>query len=339
MNIKKRILAAILCGAVAAGTASCGSGDSAVSVTGDPAKIQVVCTSFSAYDWVRELSKGREDKLEITYLLGKGVDMHSFQPNAEDIMRISKCDLFVYVGGESDKWAKDAVANADNKDMKAVALLDTVGSAARTEEVKEGMQGEEEHDHEEGSGEHEEHSEAPEYDEHVWLSVRNAKTVCEKLSSELTALDAEGKDSYAADLKDYTAKLDSLDSDFKALADGAKNKTLIFGDRFPFRYFTEDYGFDYYAAFVGCSAETEASFETVTFLAGKADELNAKTVYTIENSDGKIAQAIIESTKNKDAKTASLDSVQSVTTERINAGETYLSIMQKNYEALKDTVA
>ena len=332
MVIRKAI-AALLCGAVALGAASCGSGDSVSSIAGDPDKIQVVCETFPAYDWARELTRGREDRFEITYLLEKGTDMHSFQPTAEDILRISKCDLFIYVGGESDKWTEDALAGASNKDMKKIAMLKTVGDAAKTEEVKEGMQAEEE-EHEE----HGEHSEAPEYDEHVWLSVRNAETVCESIASELSELDKDGSETISSDLAAYKEKLDKLDKNFKALADSAKSKTLIFGDRFPFRYFTEDYGFDYYAAFAGCSAETEASFETITFLAGKVDELGAKTVYTIENSDGKIAQAIIDSTKSKDAKTAVLDSIQSVNADRVKSGETYLSIMQKNYEVLKDTV-
>ncbi|MBR6873944.1 MAG: zinc ABC transporter substrate-binding protein [Ruminococcus sp.] len=337
----RKMIAAALCGAVALGMASCGNASSssadgstvsAASPAGSSDKKQIVCTAFAAYDWARELTKGT-DNVEITYLLGKGVDMHSFQPTADDILKISTCDLFVYVGGESDEWAEDALANATNKDIRRVALLPAIGSAAKTEEVKEGMQGEEEEEEE-----HEGHDEAPEYDEHVWLSVRNAKTICEKMTEELSAVDKDNADSYKNNLAAYSEKLDKLDGDFKALADGAKNKTLIFGDRFPFRYFVEDYGFDYYAAFVGCSAETEASFETVTFLAGKVDELNADTVYTIENSDGKIANTIIESSKAKSAQTAVLDSIQSVTTDRINNGETYLSMMEKNLEVLKQHV-
>ena len=332
MNFRK-ITAALLSGAVALGAASCGSGENVSSIGGDPDKIQVVCETFPAYDWARELTRGREDRFEITYLLEKGTDIHSFQPTAEDILRISKCDMFVYIGGESDRWTQDALAGASNKKMKKLALLETVGPSAKTEEVKEGMQAEEE-EHEESG----EHSEAPEYDEHVWLSVRNAAAVCEKMAAELSELDEAGRDTISADLSAYKEKLDALDRDFKALADGAKNRTLIFGDRFPFRYFTEDYGFDYYAAFAGCSAETEASFETVTFLSGKVDELGAKTVYTIENSDGRIARAVIDSSKAKDAKTAVLDSIQSLNSDRVRSGETYLSIMQKNYEVLKDTV-
>ena len=330
-----RIITALLCGAVALGAASCGSGDSAASVTGDPDKIQVVCTAFPAYDWARELTRGAEDKVEVTYLLEKGVDMHSFQPTADDILKISACDLFVYVGGESDKWAKDAADNAENKDMKTLVMLDAIGSAARTEEVKEGMQAEEEeHEHDE----HEEHSDAPEYDEHVWLSLKNAETICSKLADDLATIDKDHADTYKSNLEEYKQKLDKLDGDFRTLGQNAKNKTLIFGDRFPFRYFTEDYGFDYYAAFVGCSAETEASFETIAFLANKADELGAKTIYVIENSDEKIAGAIVNSTKSKNAKIVRLDSIQSVNRDRINAGDTYIGIMQKNYDTLKSTV-
>ncbi len=334
MLIIKRMIAAALCGAAALAAAGCAGIDEAPENSGasGSSDLKIVCSTFPAYDWARELTSGREG-VEISYLLEKGTDMHSFQPTADDILKISQCDLFVYVGGESDKWAEDAIKGAANEDLRSLSLLEAIGSKAKAEEIKEGMQAEEEDE-----DEHQEHSDAPEYDEHVWLSVKNAKLLCEKLAEELSAIDSEHKDTYASNLSAYSEKLTRLDSDFEALAAGAKNKTLIFGDRFPFRYFTEDYGFDYYAAFVGCSAETEASFETITFLASKLDELQAKTVYTIEGSDQKIAQTIISSSKSGDTKISVLDSIQSVTQERIIAGENYISIMQKNYDTLKETL-
>ena len=324
----KRILAAAVSAAMIMGLASCSNAGSSKK----EGKVSIVCTIFPEYDWVRNITEG-VDGAEITYLLDSGADLHSYQPTAEDILKISECDLFIYAGGESDTWVPDALENKRNDDMKIINMLDVVGDKAKEEEVKEGMQAEEEeHDHEEGE------EEEKEYDEHTWLSVENAKTVCKKIADDLCEADEDNKDKYKSNLESYLKELDALDSDFKAFADSAKQKTLIFGDRFPFRYFTDEYGFDYYAAFVGCSAETEASFETIAFLANKADELGAKTIFTIENSDGKIAQAVIDNTKTKDAKTATLYSLQSVTKEQLDSEHTYISLMRKNLETLKSAL-
>ena len=291
----------------------------------------------------------KADNAEITYLLGSGIDLHNFQPTANDMIGISDCDLFLYVGGESDEWAEDALEGAVNKDMKAINLLETVGDRVRTEEIKEGMQAEEEHEHHHDDDDDEEdhdedhdhehhHDDEPEYDEHVWLSVKDAKLICAEIANKLCEIDVQNADTYKSNLAAYTAELDALDSDFAALAENAKEKTLIFGDRFPFRYFTDDYGLDYYAAFVGCSAETEASFETIVFLARKADELGAKTIYTIENSDKSIAQTIINSTASNDQTIAELNSLQSVSMAQADGGDSYISLMRRNYDVLKETL-
>ncbi len=252
-------------------------------------RLSIVCTIFPEYDWVRQLLGDRAAQTELTYLLDSGVDLHNYQPTAVDIAKIAECDLFVYVGGESDEWAEDALAGAVNKEMQVVSLMDVMGDAAKEEEVKEGM----EHDHDHDDEDHDEHDDHDhdhdhdhedgevEYDEHVWLSLRNAKLLCTEIAEKLCILDSANAADYKANLNAYTAQLDKLDGDFKALADSAKQKTLVFGDRFPFRYFADDYGLDYYAAFVGCSAETEASFETIVFLAGKTDELGCDTGFTI----------------------------------------------------------
>ena len=233
--------------------------------------------------------------------------------------------------------------------MKAINLLETVGDSVRTEEIKEGMQAEDEHEHHHDDDDDEEdhdedhdhehhHDDEPEYDEHVWLSVKDAKLICAEIADKLCEIDVQNADTYKSNLAAYTAELDALDSDFAALAENAKEKTLIFGDRFPFRYFTDDYGLDYYAAFVGCSAETEASFETIVFLARKADELGAKTIYTIENSDKSIAQTIINSTASKDQTIAELNSLQSVSMAQADGGDSYISLMRRNYDVLKETL-
>ena len=326
MNRKIRILSALL----AAGAfllTGCGS-ITPQNRGGAADRLRIVCSIFPEYDWTKQILGSHADDFELCYILDSGADLHSFQPTMEDMIKITDCDLFLYIGGESDAWTDDALAESVNPEMQTVALLDALGDKAVEEEIREGMQAEEE------EGEEAE-EEGPEYDEHVWLSLRNAKTLCGVIAEKLCLLDSAHADDYRSNLAAYTQKLDALDQDFQALADGASQKTLLFGDRFPFRYFTEDYGFDYYAAFAGCSAETEASFETVVFLANKTDELGLDTVYTIEGSDGAIARTIIENTKKKDQQIAVLNSIQSVTAQQIQDGTTYLSLMQQNYDVLK----
>lgn len=302
-------------------------------------KIKVVATIFPEYDWARNIIGEDNESVELSYLLGNGVDLHSFQPTADDIITISDCDIFIYVGGESDQWVTDVLKNADNSEMKVVNLMDILGTSAKEEEIKEGMQAED-HDHDHGSdhdhdsGEESE-AEEKEYDEHVWLSLRNAEMFCEKISDALCEKDPDQADMYKENLKTYTDKLDTLDKKFTRLTSESDVKTLIFADRFPFRYFTDDYGLNYYAAFTGCSAESEASFETIAFLAQKTDELGCDTIYTIENSDGTIARTVVNSTKTKDQKIAVLNSIQSVTNAEIDKGAAYLDIMEENYSVLE----
>lgn len=307
-------------------------------------KFSVVCTIFPEYDWIRQLVGDKKDNYEITYLLDKGVDLHSYQPTAEDIAKIANCDLFVYVGGESDGWVDDALKESKNDKMQVVNLLETLGKNVKPEEVVEGMQEEDEHDHDhedkDKDHDHEDadhdhhHEEETEYDEHVWLSLRNATVLVNTLAEKLQTIDPENKDYYAGTAADYTAKLGDLDSRYLATIKKAKVKTVLFGDRFPFRYLVDDYGLKYYAAFVGCSAETEASFETVAFLAKKTDDLKLKSVLVIENSDQKIAKKIVETTKDKNQNIVVLNSMQSITNEDIANGATYLSIMESNLKAL-----
>ena len=312
-------------------------------------KFSVVCTIFPEYDWIRQLVGDKKDNYEITYLLDKGVDLHSYQPTAEDIAKIANCDLFVYVGGESDGWVDDALKESKNDKMQVVNLLETLGKNVKPEEVVEGMQEEDEHDHDHEDADHDhddkdhdhedadhdhDHEEETEYDEHVWLSLRNATTLVNTLAEKLQTIDPENKDYYATTAADYTAKLGDLDSRYLATIKKAKVKTVLFGDRFPFRYLVDDYGLKYYAAFVGCSAETEASFETVAFLAKKTDDLKLKSVLVIENSDQKIAKKIVETTKDKNQNIVVLNSMQSVTNDDIANGATYLSIMESNLKAL-----
>lgn len=322
MKLSGKITAA----AVSAVTAFSVTGCSGSGTEKKSDKINIICTTFAEYDWTRTII-GNSSDAEVTYLLGSGTDLHNYQPSAEDVMKISSCDMFVYVGGESDKWVNDALDEAMNKDMKVIRLLDVLGDFAKEEDIKEGMEAEEEEEADDDDG--------VEYDEHVWLSVKNAEICCDAICEAVCELDPSAADSYRNALSNYTAQLDSLDSDFTEMADEAKVKTILFGDRFPFRYLVDDYGIDYYAAFVGCSAETEASFETIVGLAKKLDELELDTVFTIENSDDSLAKAIIENSSDKSRSIETLNSIQSVSDEMVNSGVSYISIMRENLETLR----
>jgi zinc transport system substrate-binding protein len=305
--------------------ASCGSQPAPA----DGQKLSVVSTIFPSYDWIREILGDKADQVNLTLLLDDGIDLHSFQPTTEDMVTISTCDLFVYVGGESDAWVEDALQTAVNKDMLVVNLMEVLGDQVKVEEIKEGME-EEEEGEEEGAEEAEE-----EFDEHVWLSLKHAQTLCSYLAGELGRLDQANAAVYQANAGEYINKLKALDGSYAAAVNGAARRTLLFGDRFPFRYLADDYGLDYFAAFPGCSAETEASFETIVFLAGKTDELGLTNIMTLETSDQAIAKTIAQNTKDKTQQVLVLDSLQSVTAADIAAGATYLSVMESNLDILK----
>ena len=486
--------------------------------------LKIVTTIFPEYDWVREVLGDQAENDELTMLLDNGVDLHSYQPTADDIVKISDCDLFIYVGGESDGWVDDALKNATNKNMKVINLLEVLGDSVKAEEVVEGMQ-ETEHDHdhdhskevstfeddevqdrslsdwagdwqsaypfaldgtlddafaamaeesemtakeyktyyqngyktdisniniegdhieftyedgkkvasdykyvgyqnwstgtkaamyrfeavdrtsgapiyiefndhmiEPATAEHfhirmsnesfdaivdpenswptffpagmtgeeicehmeghdhdedeehkheegEEHEHEEEKDEHVWLSLKNAEVLVNAISASLQELDPDNKATYAANSSAYIEKLSALDGEYQAAVDAATYQTVLFGDRFPFRYLVDDYGLSYYAAFVGCSAETEASFETISFLAKKVDELGLPCVLTIEGAQHKIAETIVQNTAEKNQKVLTMDSMQSMTSKDAANGATYLSVMEQNLSVLKEALS
>lgn len=311
---------------------------SATSLNND--KLEIVTTIFPEYDWTREILGKNPANAEVTMLLDNGIDLHSYQPTAQDLLKISDCDLFIYVGGESDEWVERALEQSTNKDMVVINLLESLGDKAKEEEVKEGMQGEEEHDHdhEDHDHDHEEEEEEIEYDEHVWLSLKNASAICETIEKGIEKIDPANASTYKENLASYKAKLNSLDTDYKAAVDASAVKTLVFGDRFPFRYMVDDYGLDYYAAFVGCSAETEASFETIVFLAGKIDELGLHSVLTIEGNDHRIAETVIANTTAKNQKILTMNSLQSTTSRDVTNGTSYLTVMTENLNTLKEAL-
>ena len=282
-------------------------------------RLSIVATTFPEYDWVKNIV-GNDSLFEIT-LLEKGVDLHSFEPTPENILQISKADLFIYVGGESDEWVEKALENPQNPNRKVVNMMQVLGEKVKAEQIVEGM--EEEHHHEEGE----------EMDEHVWLSLQNASILVRHIADSLVALSPEKKEMIAANANAYREKLEALDAEFaKVIVPG---KTILFGDRFPFRYLVDDYKISYYAAFVGCSAETEASFKTIAFLAKKVDELNLKTIFVLESRTHKIAETIRDNTKSKDQQILPLHSIQSISDLDLQNGVNYYRLMQQNLEVLK----
>lgn len=327
---------------------------------GNSNKISIVCTTFPQYDWVKNILGEEAERFNVTLLLDNGVDMHSYQPAVKDIATAGSSNLFIYVGGESDTWVEDALKEAKNKDLKAINLMETLGNSVKEEEVVEGMQEERKslgHSHEKSSKEKQEQTqkeshensqeingqkeaadEEPEYDEHIWLSIRNAEIMVKNIEKAIEQLDSDNAKVYQTNAENYIKKLDTLDKQYANTIQNAKYKAILFGDRFPFRYMADDYDLKYYAAFAGCSAETMAEFETVTFLAKKADELRLPVILTIENSDGRIAEAVKSNTTKKNQKILAMNSLQSVTKEQLADGITYLQVMQENLSVLSEAL-
>lgn len=327
---------------------------------GNSNKISIVCTTFPQYDWVKNILGEEAERFNVTLLLDNGVDMHSYQPAVKDIATAGSSDLFIYVGGESDTWVEDALKEAKNKDLKAINLMETLDNFVKEEEVVEGMQEERKslgHSHEKSSKEKQEQTqkeshensqeingqkeaadEEPEYDEHIWLSIRNAEIMVKNIEKAIEQFDSDNAKVYQNNAENYIKKLDTLDKQYANTIQNAKYKAILFGDRFPFRYMADDYDLKYYAAFAGCSAETMAGFETVTFLAKKADELQLPVILTIENSDGRIAEAVKSNTTKKNQKILAMNSLQSVTKEQLADGITYLQVMQENLSVLSEAL-
>ena len=302
--------------------------------------LSVVVTIFPIYDWVREVL-GDCPNAEITMLMDSGVDLHSYQPTAQDILNISSADLFIYVGGESDGWVEGVLALAANPDLKAISLVEALGDDIRTEEIVEGMEHEDEHTAGEGNHDEdhdEEGHEHTEVDEHIWLSLRCAQKLVHVIEDTLSSVDPAHAEAFRINASAYIEKLADLDARYTETVAGAEIRTVLFGDRFPFSYLANDYGLTYYAAFSGCSAESEASFQTILFLARKVDELDLPAVMTIEHPKTRIADTVVETTAAKDQKILAMDSMQSITARDILSGVTYLSIMESNLDVLREAL-
>lgn len=298
-------------------------------------KISVVATIFPQYDFVRQIAG---ENVELKMLLKPGEETHSYEPTPQDIIAIQNSDLFIYVGGENDAWVEDILESMPDNGRKTLKLVDCVDTVE--EEHVEGMKEERGHDHEEDEADHEEHGQEEthsvhEIDEHVWTSPLNAVKIVEQIKEELCEIDSENASDYEENAEAYVAQLKELDQEFQDVVDHSKRKLMIFGDRFPFRYFAEAYGLDYYAAFSGCASDTEPSAATMAFLINKVQDENIKTVLKMELSNENIAKAIAEAT-NADVK--EFYSCHNLTAEQFADGETYLSLMEKNVETLREVL-
>lgn len=307
----KRVLSVLLALLLLTALCACGAAPA------ERGERKIVTTIFPIYDWTKNLLGSRASDTDLILLLDDGVDMHSFQPSVSDLITLTDCDLLIYVGGESDEWIDKALADNPNPARRELRLMDVLGERVLEETLVEGMEGVAE--------------DAP--DEHIWLSLKNAQRLCEAISEELKAADPAHSGDYTSACADYTGKLAALDEEYRAAVDAAPRHTLLFADRFPFRYLTEDYGLDYYAAFAGCAAETEASFVTVIFLAEKANELGLPYLCQVETSDGRLAESVIQTAGRGDLGVLTLHSMQGKV-----GGESYLSLMEQNLNILKEAL-
>lgn len=287
-------------------------------------ELSIVTTVFPAFDFAREIAG---ERASICLLIPPGSESHSFEPTAQDILRIQNCDLLICNGGESEVWLEDMLEGLDG-DIPRVVMLDCV--QALEEEVKEGMQAQA-HEHEEEEAE--DHGHEPEYDEHVWTSPRNAALISRAISERLCSIDPENAEYYTSRCDSYCDSLLALDEDFRSLFQELGNPTMIFADRFPVRYFVEEYGLDYYAAFPGCAEQAEPSARTVAFLIDKVREENTPAVFYIELSNQKMADIICEDTG---CKKLLFHSCHNVTRQQLDEGVSYLGLMRKNLETLKE---
>ena len=283
-------------------------------------KLSVVCSIFPQYDFCKEITG---EKANVDLLLKSKVDMHNYKPSADDILKIKNCDLFVYIGGESDEWVEDVLESIQEKNLPVLSLIDVVD--AKSEEPLEGMEEEE----------HEDEEDHDEKDEHIWTSLKNAQVIVKAISEKLCSLDSQNAEEYKANAEAYCSKLSALEKDYAETVAGAKRKTLLFADRFPFRYLADDYSLECFAAFSGCSAETQASFETIKFLVEKVKEKNLPYVLKIDGSDGSVAETVAS---QSGAEIKSLNSCQSVSEDEIKNGASYLSIMKDNLDVLKEVL-
>lgn len=329
----KRIISLLLALALSLSLAAC----AAPAEKADGGKLQIVTTLFPYYDFARAIA---QDRADVTLLLSPGREAHSFEPTPLDAVTISEADVFLYNGGEGEYWVESMLDAAGEHIAVASRMMDYVD--ALNEEYVEGMQSADGHDHDHEHGSHDDHdhdheedehdSDEIEYDEHIWTSPKNAVVLCRAVCDAICRADAENAAFYRANCENYCAQLEDLDARFAALCESAPRRLLIFADRFPMLYFCREYGLDYRAAFHGCSGDTEPSLATIKFLIDKVEDENIPVVYTIDFGTKKVAAVVSECTG---AAIETLYSMQTVSRADFDAGETYLTLMERNFEALR----
>ncbi len=328
--MKKRIISIILTMAFCFAISGCATQPPE---TKNDDKIDIVCTSFPIYDWVNEIIGENADLFNVS-LLARNGDIHNFQPAAADMVKIHTADLLVCIGGISEQWIDDVIKDSG---IRTLRLFDTVPE-------NEKLAADGDHNH---NTNHEGHSDN-EYDEHIWLSLRLAERMVDAICSEISILDKQGEAVYQNNAEKYVEKLKVLDAEYKKAVNESEDKTIIFADRFPFLYMTEDYGVESVAAFPGCSTDTDASFETVVELSEKVKELDKKTILVLENSDRTVANAVIDASGNQNIQITVMNSCQSIAPKSVQDAETkkiqgkdladgadYLDIMTKNLDAFR----
>ena len=326
MNIIKKSIFKIIisCFSVLTVTLLCGCGVIKQPQAKD-GKVRILCAGFSQFDWVLNIISG-SDKAEVTALYKSGVDIHSFQASAADIVSIADSDLFVFNGGSSDKTLLDILEKSTNKSHVTFDCMEKLGGLILEEDESVAPK---------NSHHHEEEEEA---DEHIWLSLKNAAVLCRSLAEEISKLDPQNASLYHNNADKYISKLNNLDKEYSETISASQRKQLVFADRFPFRYLASDYGLECFAAFPGCSTETEAAFSTILYLAEKVDEFKLPYIITVDNAQNSIGNAVIDSAENKNVKILSMNSLQIVTDEQKNNGLTYLSAMEENLKTIRDAL-
>lgn len=293
-------------------------------------KYSIVSTSFPGYDFARAVA-GENTEVSVKMLLKPGAESHSFEPTPQDILTIKNSNLFLYVGGDSDEWVKKVISEIDPKKTKVMKLIDLVKT--KNEEAVEGMQ-EDDHDHDH-EHKHSHKDEEPEIDEHVWTSLKNAKEITEKILKAASEFDKAEEKKLSENTKKYIDKINAVDQKIGEMVKAAKRKEIIVGDRFPLRYFVDDYGIKYYAAFPGCSEQTEANVKTVSFLVKKIKEDRIPAVFKIELSNGLIAETLAKETG---AKILEIQSAHNISEKDFQSGVTYVDLMERNLEALREAL-
>ena len=289
------------------------------SINNNNNKLTIIASSFPGYDFARAITKD-SNNIEVKMLLNPGTEMHNYEPTPQDIIKINNSKMFIYVGGDSDEWINDIIGDIDTSKTKLVKLMDLV-NVVEEEHVK-GMEVEDE-------------EEETEYDEHVWTSPKNAITIINKIKDIIIDIDKDNQNLYENNALNYINKLNVIDNEIKNIVNNGKRKEIIIGDRFPFRYFTDEYNLSYYAAFPGCSEQTEASAKTISFLIDKVKNDNIPVVFHIELSKGNIAKTISEETG---AKVLEFNSAHNISQKDFDRGVTYIDIMNNNIKALKEAL-